>query len=284
MKIFIILLFLFPGIVFSQQQERKVIIYNIGFGGLTSGIGALINKKKEENWKRSFVRGFWQGATGGLLNYSAKKSIYLVDRHKNFAYAIPARLLNAAGNSMIQNAALNEPFLKNWNLEYGIFRFDFSIHSKNKFKVRILPVAVIGSAISMRSGRFDLNTTLLTGIMSFKSKGMINTLNGQHDGINYGRAFIYMERPEKYHIISHEIIHEYQYREYLVFNSYMKPVASKMKESGFKKLFTKYIYPDIPYFALFYMIEGSEQGPLIFRNYFEFEAERFATNKDVPIK
>jgi hypothetical protein len=281
MKRFFVLLLFFPLLISAQSQEQKVLGYNVGFGALTSGLGAVINKKKAENWKKSFLRGFWQGSIGGLINYSAKKTIYYVDEKDNLAYALLARLISSAGNSIIQNAAFNEPFLTNWNLEYGFLRFDYSVNSVKKFKVRILPASVIGTALALPKGRLDIGATLLSGMMVFHSKELINTLNNKHDGINYGSAMVYYGDTLRYHIISHEIIHEYQYREYLVFNSYLKKEMPKIKESGLKRWITKYIYPDLPYFGLFYTLMGVESGPRYFKNYFEFEAERFATNRYV---
>lgn len=284
MKAFIVLALLFPGIIFSQNQEVKLVSHNIIFGGLTAAVGAVINKKKDENWKRSCIRGFWQGSIGGLVQYSAKKTIHLVDKNNNLAYALPARLLSAAANSIVQNAAYNGAFLKNWNFEYGFLRFDFAAEDEKKFRIRLLPVSLIASAIAApKADRLDVQATLLTGMMTFASKVVINDRNGIHDGVNYGRAFIYVDNEWKYHIISHEIIHEYQYREYLVINACFKKEVAKIKDNHFKKFLTKYIYPDIPYFGLFYMLEGVERGPHYFRNYFEFEAERFATNRYVPI-
>lgn len=283
MKNILVVLLFFPGIIFSQHQERKVFVYNIGFGALTSGLGAVINKKKTENWKKSFVRGLWQGSIGGVLNYSAKKSAYLITKNNSVGYAIPARIISSAGNSIIQNAAINAPFLKNWSFEYGLFRFDYTANADKKFKVRMLPTSILATAISLPKGRLDWNTTLCTGVMVFQSKDMISTLRGSHDGINYGRAFIYMDDSLKNHIITHEFIHEFQYREYLVFNAFLKPQVEKINAPGLKNIFTKYIYPDIPYFGLGYMLEGVQQNPRFFRNYFEFEAEHFATNKFVSV-
>lgn len=284
MKRFILLFSILPLFTFSQHQEIKLLSHNIIFGGLTSGVGAAINKKGNENWKKSFVRGWWQGSIGGFLNYSAKKSIYLIDKNDNLGYAIPARLIHAAGNSIIQNAAFNEPFLKNWNLEYGFVRFDFSLNAEKKFRMRILPGSLGSTVLALPQGKFDSKTTLLTGIMTFKSNALIEEIHGVRDGINYGRGIVYYGNSPKYlHIISHEIVHEYQVREFLVFNSYFKKEVAKLKNTGVKKFFTKYIYPDVPYFGVFYMLEQTEPGPRFFRNYYEFEAERFATNKYVPV-
>lgn len=284
MKVLILCLLIFPLPGFSQNQELKVLTHNVVFGTLTSGIGAVINKKPNENWKKCFVRGCWQGSIGGFLNYSAKKTIHLIDANNNLAYGIPARLIHSAGNSIIQNAASNEPFLKTWNIEYGFLRFDFAVHSPKSFKARLLPGAAGSTVMAFSHGRFDLGTTLLTGVVCFKSTELINDVVGTHDGVNYGRAFVYYRNSPKYlHIISHEIIHEYQVREFLVLNSYFKPGVAKWKDNFVKKVFTKYIYPDVPYFGLFYALEETEQDH-IFRNYYEFEAERFATNRHVNVK
>jgi hypothetical protein len=286
MKKLLLALLLIPGMMMAQNQERKVLMYNIGFGGFTSGIGAVINKKKTENWKKTFVRGFWQGSIGGALNYSSKKTCYLIYKKDKPGFALPARIISSAGNSIIQNAALNEPFLKNWSLDYGLLRFDYRGGNTKKIQVRLLPMAFASSIIALPQGKLDLATTLITGVMAFKSNGPISTLRGEHNGINYGRAFIYSSDPFnsdslKNHIISHEIIHEFQYREYMVFNAYLKPQADKMKLTGLKKVFTRYLYPDIPYFGLFYMLEGIQEYPRFYRNFFEFEAERMSRNSYV---
>ncbi|HEY0732265.1 MAG TPA: hypothetical protein VGD33_07595, partial [Chitinophagaceae bacterium] len=282
MRYLLVVLLLFPQIVSAQNHEAELIIYNIGFGGLSGGVGAVINKKTNENWKKSFIRGFWQGSIGGAVNYTGKKTIYQVVKHKDMSYALPSRLLSSAGNSIIYNAALNEPFLQNWNIDYGIFRIDFSTKSAFGFNVRILPVAVISTGMAIPKGKIDWNTTLLSGVMTFSSNDYITTTNGStHDGVNYGRAFVYKKNDYKYHIIAHELMHEYQYRDYLVTNTFLKMEAARLKSSPLKRFVTKYFYPDLPYYGLAYMIEGVERGPNYFKNYFELEAECFATNNYV---
>ena len=168
-----------PGMIMGQNQEAKVLIYNIGFGGFNSGIGAVINKKKTENWKKSFARGFWQGSIGGALNYSAKKTTYLIYKNNNAGFALPARIISSAGNSIIQNAALNEPFLKNWSFDYGLFRMDYTPGSDKKFRIRLLPEALAVSLVLAPRGKLDVAATFSTGIMTFKSRGKNSTLRGK---------------------------------------------------------------------------------------------------------
>src|SRR4051812_38961254 len=92
---FIKLLFIFlltGGYCYGQHQERKVVVYNIGFGGLTAGIGSIINTPKGENWKKNFVRSFWQGCVGGTLHYTGKKTVFLINKNESLAMAWPAKL------------------------------------------------------------------------------------------------------------------------------------------------------------------------------------------------
>lgn len=283
LKPILLILLLFPGLL-QAQQDLNLLAHNIGFGGVGAGIGAVVNRKKGENWKRSFVRGFWQGCIGGAMNYTAKKTMHLIDKNDQAAYAIPARFLSSAGNSIIQNAANNGPFLKNWHFEYTFMRVDFQLGTEHRIRLRLLPSALLSTAIVASKGQFDASATLLTGVIIFKSNRLINSLHGAHDGISYGRAFVYTDDSLKYHLISHELIHEFQLREFMFCNSYLNPVYKNLKPTGTKRFLEKYVYPDIPYFGLFYMIEGVHPDNEHFRNYFEFEAERFATNKDVLIK
>lgn len=279
----VLFIFLFlPGLL-QGQQDLNLLAHNIGFGGLGAGIGAVVNRKKNENWKKTFIRGFWQGCIGGAVNYSAKKTIHLIDKNNQLAYVLPARLLSSAGNSLIQNAANNGPFLQNWHFEYTFIRFDLQLNGRPEFRFRLLPSAILSTAIVASKGQFDVSASLFTGAVVFKSGRLINSIHGAHDGISYGRAFVYTDDSLKYHLISHELVHEFQLRDFMFCNSYLRPVYQKLKPTSFKKFLEKYVYPDIPYFGLFYMIEGVHPDKEHFRNYFEFEAERFATNKDVKV-
>ena len=40
----------------SGNQEAQMAVYNVALGGLTAGIGAVINKQKNTNWKKVFVK------------------------------------------------------------------------------------------------------------------------------------------------------------------------------------------------------------------------------------
>jgi hypothetical protein len=266
---------------FAQHQERKVFFYNVGFGGLSSGLGAVINKPKEINWKKAFVKGVWQGSIGGTLNYSGKKMLYVISREEDLIYAWPAKFLHHAGTSIIENAALNEPFLQNWNLNLGPVRVDFSLNGAKPFRARLLPYSIYSVIAGGRVGRFDVSTTLLTCNIAYKNKYWLPEGNL---GLSYGRGFAYVANEGKYHTISHELVHQFQFNEYQVFNTYLKPLANKVPRTKVKSIFTKYIYFDANYLAPFYMLEGRHKQQSYYRNFYEFEAQRFSTNKHVHIE
>jgi hypothetical protein len=281
-----ILLLFFHLAVSAQHQGRTVFVYNAAFGGITSGIGSIINRPKEVNWKKAFLKGLWQGGIGGLLNYTGKKTLYLVNKNQKDIYAWPAKLLHAAGTSIMENAAMNMPFLQNWNIDYGFLRFDFSFGTSRKFKVRFLPDAVVATILASKYGRFDLGTSLATGEIIFKADKLLNLPNTPiASGVTFGRAIVYVDTPHTYYtkgrIIAHEIVHRYQYNEYQIFNSWLDPVARKIKSKSLQAIFSKYVYADIPYFFIPYYIIGGSAAPHYFSNFYEFEAERFATGAQV---
>lgn len=285
-KYLFVLLFLFP-VKVPGQQDAQLLCYNVGFGGLSAGVGALFNKPKHADWKKTFLHAFWQGCIGGALHYSGKKTLYLINRQQSINYGLPAMLLHAAGNSVVENAAYNRPFLQSWNLYYGPLRFDISLKEKIAFKARLLPTAVVGTLLTAHYGRPDWGATLLTGCIMIKNPELLGGAGkfDQIDGITYGRSIAYTSHagPQYTHeVIAHELTHYFQFNEYLVFNAWMAPAFSNTKHKGIRKVFTNYVYLDAPYFLLPYALAGSYDLEHYYRNFFEMEAERFATNREVP--
>lgn len=284
MKTIFFLFLLFPNLLFSQKQERQIIVYNVAFGSLSSGIGSVINKPKNSDWKKYFLKGVWQGAIGGFLNYSGKKTLYLINKKNEPGFGWPAKILHAAGTSIIENAALNEPFLQNWNIDIGPVRFDYSVNHEIKFRARFLPISIYAFYYGNKYGKFDFKTTIKTGNMAFKNPVSLDVDGNNYDGYSFSRAFIILDEDyvNKNKILSHELTHLFQYRDFLVLNTWLKPLEKKVKSKSIKKIFTNYIYLDIPYFWPIYQLEGMPNNNNYFKNFFEFEAARIATNRYVP--
>lgn len=270
----------------ERHQERAAFLYNISLGGFTSAIGSVINKPKGSDWKKAFLRGLWQGGVGGLVDYSGKKTLGLINSDQKIIYALPATIIHSAGTSIIENAALNEPFLQNWNFAYGFVRIDFSLKHKKEIKIRLLPESVYATIINQRLGKFDVLTSLLTGTIVFKNPNFFIELNGQdYLGYSLGRSFVYVNNytNNKFHTIAHELVHIFQYKEFQVLNTWVKPLEKKIKSPQLQTLFSKYIYFDMPYAFGLYELEGRFKSPRYYRNFFEFEAEHFSTNSYVPL-
>ncbi len=282
MRTCLFLLLFVPQALFSQYHERTVLVSNIGIGAFTSAIGAVINKPKNGDWKKFFIRGLWQGATGGLLNYTGKKTLYFVNSQNEPGFGWPAKVLHAAGLSIIENASLNEPFLQNWNIDYGPVRFDFSLQKKNKFKARLLPESIVSIINASKIARFNLSRTLSTGNLVFISKEPYVTYRNYTDiAFSFGRSIALSEPGNNsYKIIAHEIVHQFQFGDFQVLNTWLKPLKPESKTLN--KIFSKYIYFNIPFFWGIYSLSGRYPPPHYFRNFFEFEAERFSTGKYVP--
>jgi hypothetical protein len=270
-----------------QHQDLNLGIYNTLFGGITGGIGSIINKEgstTQANWRKRFLRGFWQGSVGGLLCYSGKKTASAIRAKQNIGFAIPSKLLHSAGGSIIDNAALGRPFLKHWNMDFGLIRLDAEFGQRTYLKARFLPVGFYAAARASENSRFDLSTSLLTGQIVFRhNEGSILDTNGTIHGYSYGRAFTYLDDSKKYKTIAHEVVHMYQFKEYQVFNASIQKFSNRASAS-IQEVFKNWVYFDSPYQSAFYLLEGYHDHPHYFRNFYEFEAERFASNKFVATK
>ncbi len=274
-------LFIFYTKNFAQQQERHVFVYNIALGGITSGIGAAINKKKEDKFLQVFFRGFKYGCVGGLFLYGGKKISYEINRQNNLAWGWPSKLVHSYGASIIESAALNEKHVfSKLSFPVGFVRFNVQFNKKVKANIQIQPGALASFIVNSAYWQFKPKESLLIGTPIFMSNSdyIVNKNGGGRALIN---TFTYSDvfTNNSYEIFAHEHIHILQGREYLVmnnwFNSSKDKVVNKMNNNT-KKIFN-HLYLDIPYNYLFYSILY-KKPPCYFKNYFEFEAKRFATN------
>lgn len=285
----LLLIALLPVTVHAQAQEGKLFLYNAGFSGITAGVGAVFNQPKGANWKKTFVRAFWQGAIGGTLHYSAKKTLYLINDQRDIIYGLPAMMLQNAGNSMVENAAYGRPFLSSWHLDYGPVRLDYSHSGRHSFKARLLPACLYGSILGAGRGDLDWKLTLLTGCMSFQADirspkaQLFNKAGVKAGGVCFGRAIFYPTSDGKrpFQSIAHELVHYFQFTEFQAFNTWLTPFGKKTQTSLLGKVFDRYVYFDAPYSFPPYIIEGYHSAQHYYKNFFEWEAERFATNRDV---
>jgi len=290
MRYVLLVIFLFYSTFVSSQQkdsDLKLLAYNVSFGGLTAGIGAIINKSKDTPAPKAFLNGFYQGCLGGALQYGGKKLTYQIVKHENYWYGWPAKLVHTAGVSIVENAALNRPFGRYWNLDLGPLRFDFAFTTEdNPFRVRfsvMILYDIIMAGIQPNSSYVDWEKSLKTGTLVFFTNSILFGYNKQGVvGIAYSRSLMYSRMythmaNDIHKNVAHELTHLFQGREHLVFNAWLNPLASKASP-GLKNIFQNYIYIEPPYFSLFYYMQGYHSRENYYRNFYEYEAEWFATN------
>ena len=266
-----------------RDSELKLFAYNVSFGGLTAGIGAVINKPKETPAHKAFLTGFYQGCFGGALQYSGKKMVYQIVKHENYWYGWPAKIVHTAGASVVENAALNRPFGRYWNLDLGLLRFDFAFAAEdNNTKVRLNAMYIydiVVTVVESSSAHIDWGKSLKLGTLAFYTNEPLSGHKRQDIvGRAYSKAFIYtrMTSSNIHKTVAHELIHLFQYREHLVFNAWLNPLTSKASPKIIN-IFQNTIYVEPPYFTPLYLIQGYHSKEHYYRNFYEYEAEWFAT-------
>ena len=284
LSIVLVSLFFYETSAQRGAEKAELMAYNVLFSGITIGIGAVINSPKTKNKKKVFLTGFWQGGIGGLLKYSGKELIYQVGNQESLYFVWPSRIVHSAGLSICENASYVRPFLKNWQFYLGFLRFDFSVDNSHPFRVRFLPEALYAIYKASQYGNFNISKTFQTGSIIFQNRDTLFAVNrsytpsGMWAGASFGRALtVGRDWGDTNFIIAHEIIHEFQFNEYQIFNSFLSRPAKKIVGEKTQKIFTKYIYADIPYFLPVYSLAYKISG--YGGNFFEFEAYSSSLNR-----
>lgn len=272
----------------QQNQDLQLFAYNIGFNGLTAGIGSMINKSKTTKLHTAFIQGFWKGSIGGLFIYAGKKTTYFINKERNYLYGWPAKLIHSVGLSVTENAALAKPAFANYHINLGLTRLDFNLVKKSKIQARILPVSLITILFGFKEGRrFDFDKTIRTGEIIFTHPTntlLQNRLLGDFtEAYSLGGCLVFAKDVrEPFQLFSHELVHQFQYRENMIISTWLPKQNKRASTEKPKKSLIKYFYPEVPAFWLFYVADGIQPPPNYFKNFYEFEAERFSTNKYVP--
>ncbi len=276
-KYLLILIILFTITSHSQNSDFENAAYNIGLGSFGSAIGAVINKKENEKSGKVFLKGLWQGSIGGALIYGSKKIVSEIPKTKHIEYNWGAKLVNAAGVSIIENAARNRDFGEVWYINIGFNRIEF--HTKERFKVnyRILLVSLgltLGTAINKK---LEWGSILRSGEIIFSTKNI-----NQARAKAIGQAIIIESSIlNDAQTLAHEFIHVYQYNDFNFITQYFNKQLYGLKSNSllFKKL-DELVYWDVhaPIIAGLYQFEKltneSSRG-----NFFEIEARFYSPDE-----
>jgi hypothetical protein len=270
----LVFIILFSKKLCSQDTKTEMAIYNIGINAVFSGIGSLINKKPNEKWGKTFLKGMGQGALGGYLIYESKNLIGEITNKKAWEYGWYAKIVNSAGTSIVENASSNRNFWEKWHLNIGFNRIEF--HTKDKFKVKykIMPVSLALTFHTAINSKFEFKRSLQTGELIFST-----TNYNEYSGFAIGNVITINEKSiDSYDIYSHEIIHIYQYYDFNFINTYLNKTINRweQKSNTFKKI-NNFFYIDFqaPIQRSLYLLENLNRN-CYYDNFFENEANFYS--------
>jgi hypothetical protein len=234
-----------------NTTDFKQGIYNIGLGSVIGGVGAVINKKPDEKTGKVFLRGALQGALGGYLVFESKRMIREFGKTENYSYVWGSKIVNAAGNSIIENASNNNRYWESWHINFGFNRIEFNPRStESKIKYRIMPFSLIATASAFTVAKLNLARTAKTGTFVFTAEKLpySKIVEAHPLGLASLNSIIIAYGLESDHnavLTAHELIHTYQYEELSGFNAFLKPVNQQLDSKyNTVKTYHKYFYTD----------------------------------------
>jgi hypothetical protein len=266
-----------------HQQTRQVFAYNILLNGLVGGIGGVINKSKEEKFLKVFGRNFLKGSLGGLITYTAKYEVYRLRNPEKYWVAPLNRAFYYLGNSFVYNASLNRSLFSAYRCQFYLFNFD--IHFKGKFRIvpriSLLSVASV-SAFFIFGDHLSFNKSIKYGVFYFnQNKKNLKTRMGL--GLNNAieitpyplNVYGYDGDSWRYEMIAHEMIHTFQFPDYISISNFTRKSFQGMKSKDGYKRWSKYFFLDGPFFPLLYVLYPTPN----YFNFFEYEADHFSTRE-----
>lgn len=276
-KLLILILCVIPlNSAYSQANDAEAALYNVGLGGLSGAIGAVINKKSDEKVGKVFLKGLWQGALGGYVTFESKRILRLAGEEEDWKLYWTSNLVNAAGSSMKENAANNRDFWEQWNLSVGFNRIEF--HTKDAFSIRykVMPITAVYTLDAFFRYKLDASNSLKSGHLVFEQNNpeinfLVTTLPGY---IVYNKSKMDASVRSYDQTLVHEIVHLYQANDYIIFNSfYSRKFESLFKNSKIMENVNEHIYYDLHFIPLriLYRLEYYK-AESYYDNYFEHEA------------
>ncbi|SKB35112.1 hypothetical protein SAMN05660776_0629 [Salegentibacter holothuriorum] len=273
----ILLILFFNQISYSQANktsDSKEFFYNISIGAVIGAIGALINKKADQKIGEILIKGSSQGALGGYITFESKRIIRFAQREEDWRFFWVAKLINAGGISIKENAALNRDFWKKWHINIGFSRIEFDLENQFKVRYKVMPIAFVYTIGIASQTRFELEKTIKTGefIFSSDTNRFVET---NSVGIALpGNIVLYEPNKDNFGTLSHEIIHLYQSNDFSQFEAFLDKPLNKINSKG--NLFSeinKYIHYDFRYIPLqlSYIIEMN-RSKYYYANFLEREA------------
>lgn len=258
----------------SQSNDTEAALYNISFGGITGAIGAVINKKTDENFGKVLLKGFWQGALGGYITFESKRIIRHAWKEEDWKLYWSSKFVNAAGNSIKENAANNRNFWEQWNLTIGFNRIEFQTKDQFNVRYKMMPISAVYTIDAFFRFKFDLKSSLNYGQFIFRRNDptVLNFASATAGYILYNDAFTSFTTTSN-QIFGHEIIHIYQSDDFFFVNSfYHKPLKKIFDNKETLKNIDSYLYYDFHLIPLRTIYRMETKSNDYYSNFLEHEA------------
>ncbi len=275
------LIFSSPLKTFGQDSVIEAGILNIGIGSLIGGVGAIINKQPQEKFGNVLINGMGKGAVGGYMIFESKRLIRNFEKTGDYSYVWPSKLINAAGSSIIENAAANRPISERWHLTLGFTRWELSTKENFKLSFRIMPLSLVGTVITATKGDFSFDRSIKTGNFVYTTDHIENKIpdTGFTSGqvTFFGSAILILNTWEGETALSHEIIHMYQNESLMGINQYLnKPLKELSQNISYYRLYSKIFYTQYNALVMggLYNLASLGKGGYS-GNFFEQEAKYF---------
>ncbi len=228
----------------AQHNDSQAAVYNVLSSSIIGGIGAIINKSSDQKIGKVFIKGVYQGAIGGYVVFESKRVLREFTKTNNYGYIWPSKVLNSIGNSMVYNAASNRNLWERWHINIGFNHLEYDFKRDKKLRYRILPLSFSRTIQGFTKGTLDVQRSFASGHFIFKEKYS----NQDYYGRAMANSVLYVDLlrgNSLTSILTHELIHSYQYEQSFVLNCYLdKPISKLEKRSSFVKNYNKIFYTD----------------------------------------
>jgi hypothetical protein len=280
-----------PGVAGTRapaNQDVKLAAYNVGFHAAVGGIGALVNGRDGPPLRR-FLRGAGWGAAGGVVSYSGKWLAYEITRSEQLAYGLPVRLVQDVGLSVVENAAHGRPPLDRLATHVGFVRLDVRPRT-GKVQARLLPfsAAAFGLMLARDEHGLALGRSLLYGVPLFVGNGPARSpiLSNPATGFALLNTVYLDRRAGNFHeVAAHELLHVMQHNEFVRAEAVFRaPLDRRLRRSAAYRALSRWVYLDLPAlnWLAYFPVAGGDRGfTCYYNNWFEREAEAFATRTAV---